>query len=91
MHVLNDLSVLLTTLPAGAGPTPHAGMNFHLPRSGLALPQLGAGAALLAERAHEIALALDVLARSLPELDAQLADGLRAVAAALTTPDTDQS
>ena len=89
MHVLNGLSVLLTTLPAGSDPATHAGMNFHLPRSGLALPQAGAGAALLAERAHEIALALDVLADSIPGLDAKLADQLRAVAAALATPAND--
>ncbi|MGJ9419249.1 ferritin-like protein [Massilia sp. CMS3.1] len=88
MHVLNDLSVLLTTLRASSAPTPHAGMNFHLPRGGLALPQVDAGAALLAERAHEIALTLDVLAISIPGLDAQLADKLRAVAAALVTPAT---
>lgn len=86
MHVLNSLSVLLTTLPAGSDATPHAGMNFHLPRSSLALPQAGAGAALLAERAHEIALALDVLARSVPGLDAKLAEQLRTVAASLVTP-----
>ena len=85
MHVLNELSVLLTTLPASGAPTPHAGMNFHLPRSGLALPQVGAGAALLAERAHEIALALDVLAKSVPGLNAKLAEQLRSVAAALVT------
>lgn len=84
MHVLNDLSVLLTTLPAGAEGTLCAGMNFHLPRSGLALPQAGAGAALLAERAHEIALALDGLAKSVPGLDAKLADTLRTVAQACT-------
>ena len=83
MHVLHELSVLLTHLPAGTGPTPHAGMNFHLPRSALALPQLGAGAALLAERANEIALALDVLAASIPALDAKLAGRLREVAASL--------
>ena len=89
MHVLNDLSVLLTTLPAGGEPRPHAGMNFHLPRSGLALPQVEAGAALLAERAHEIALALDVLGESVPGLDAKLAQQLRDLAAALPTPATD--
>jgi hypothetical protein len=61
-------------------------MNFHLPRSSLALPQAGAGTALLAERAHEIALSLDVLAKSAPGLDAKLAEQLRAVAAALVTP-----
>lgn len=86
MHVLDALSILLTTLPAGAEPAPRAGMNFHLPRSGLALPQAGAGPALLAERAHELALALDVLAASHPALDAKLAERLRDVAAALATP-----
>jgi hypothetical protein len=86
MHVLNALSILLTTLPAGTEPTPHAGMNFHLPRSGLALPQAGAGPALLAERALELALALDVLAASHPALDAKLAGRLREVAAALAAP-----
>jgi hypothetical protein len=61
MHVVHALGVLLTTLPAraGAGAGACAGMNFHLPRSGLALPQREAGAALLAERANEIALALE--------------------------------
>ncbi|MDB5792011.1 MAG: Ferritin-like [Massilia sp.] len=87
MHVVHELGVLLTQLPAGSefGPdaTPHAGMNFHLPRSGLVLPQLGAGAALLAERANEIALALDVLAASIPALDAKLAGRLRELGAAL--------
>jgi hypothetical protein len=87
--VLNELSVLLTTLPAGGAPTPHAGMNFHLPRSGLALPQAGAGAALLAERGHEIALALDALAAAVPGLNAKLSEQLRAVAAALLAPATD--
>ena len=86
MHVLNALGILLTTLPAGTGPIPHAGMNFHLPRSGLALPQAGAGPALLAERAHELALALDVLAAAQPALDAKLAGRLRDVAASLAAP-----
>lgn len=85
MHVVHALSVLLTQLPAGTQPGLHAGMNFHLPRSGLVLPQLGAGAALLAERAHEIALALDALAPSIPGLDARLAGRLRDVAGALAT------
>ena len=86
MHVLHELSVLLTTLPAGSAPGARAGMNFHLPRSGLALPQPGAGAALLAERANEIALALDVLGASVPGLDARLAARLREVAASLAAP-----
>lgn len=86
MHVLHKLSVLLTTLPASTEPSPCAGMNFHLPRGGLALPQRDAGAALLAERANEIALALDVLAASCPGVDAKLASQLRGVAAALVAP-----
>lgn len=86
MHVVHALSVLLTTLPAGGEPTPRAGMNFHLPRSGLALPQREAGRALLAERASEIALALDVLAASVPGLDAALAGALRDLAATLVLP-----
>lgn len=85
MHVLHELSILLTTLPASTEPFPRAGMNFHLPRSGLSLPQRDAGAALLAERANEIALALDVLAASRPAVDAKLADRLREVAASLAT------
>ncbi|SFD14850.1 ferritin-like domain-containing protein [Massilia yuzhufengensis] len=86
MHVVHALSVLLTTLPAGAAPTPCAGMNFHLPRSSLALPQREAGTALLAERANEIALALEALAASQPGLDPALAATLRTVAAALLEP-----
>jgi hypothetical protein len=86
MHVLHNLSIVLTTLPASSQPYPLAGMNFHLPRSGLALPQREAGAAVLAERANEIALALEVLSASRPGLDAKLADRLRAVAASLVTP-----
>lgn len=86
MHVVHALSVLLTTLPAGSEPLPCAGMNFHLPRSGLALPQREAGRALLAERANEIALALDALAVSVPGLDAKLAGALRDLAASLVMP-----
>ena len=85
MHVMHALSVLLTTLPAGSAPTPCAGMNFHLPRSSLALPQREAGAALLAERANEIALALDALAASVPGVDPNLAASLRDLAASLVT------
>lgn len=83
MHVVHQLSILLTTLPASRAPSPAAGMNFHLPRSGLSLPQREAGAALLAERANEIALALDALAASHRALDAKLAEQLRAVASSL--------
>ncbi|MDB5919193.1 MAG: Ferritin-like [Massilia sp.] len=86
MHVLHDLSTVLTTLPASTRPSSFAGMNFHLPRSGLSLPQRAAGAAVLAERANEIALALEVVAASCPGLDARLADRLRSVASSLVTP-----
>jgi hypothetical protein len=48
MHVVHSLSVLLTTMPASGDAGPRAGMNFHLPRGGLALPQNAAGALLLA-------------------------------------------
>jgi hypothetical protein len=45
-----------------------AGMNFHLPRSALALPQRHAGAALLAERASELGLTMAALEAQLPHL-----------------------
>jgi hypothetical protein len=83
MHVLHELSMLLTTLPASTEPLPCAGMNFHLPRGGLALPQREVGPVLLAERANEIALELDALASSMTGLNARLADRLRGVAASL--------
>ncbi|HYD95217.1 MAG TPA: ferritin-like protein [Noviherbaspirillum sp.] len=60
MSILKSLGILLTTLPAGEGDT-RAGMNFHLPRSTLALPQPHAARAVLAERAGEIAKALAAL------------------------------
>ncbi|VXC11334.1 ferritin-like protein [Massilia sp. 9I] len=83
MHVLHALSSLLTTLPASSEPLPCAGMNFHLPRSGLALPQSEVGPVLLAERANEIALALDALSDSVDGLDRKLSAQLREVAASL--------
>jgi hypothetical protein len=91
MHVLHELSTLLTTLPASTEPLPCAGMNFHLPRGGLALPQREVGPGLLAERAHEIALELDALAVSITGLNAKLADRLRAVAASLLDSGTVES
>jgi hypothetical protein len=91
MHVLHELSTLLTTLPASTEPLPCAGMNFHLPRGGLALPQREIGPLLLAERAHEIALELDALASSITGLHAKLADRLRAVAASLLDSGTVES
>ena len=68
MSVVKTLSVLLTTLPASAGAQEAAGasalrasMNFHLPRSTLALPQRAGGLALLAERARELAGAASLI------------------------------
>jgi hypothetical protein len=86
MHVVHALSVLLTTLPADAEDGPCAGMNFHLPRSSLALPQRAAGAALMRERAHEIAQALDRLAEVVPDLPPTLAAQCRALADSLASP-----
>ncbi len=84
MHVINSLAVTLTTLPADAGGTLRAGMNFHLPRSALALPQRHAGTVLMAERANEIALALDVEAARTDAVDATLAARLRDIASQLS-------
>jgi hypothetical protein len=83
MHVIDTLAVALTGLPADAGGDLRAGMNFHLPRSALALPQKHAGTVLMAERASEIALALDAAAAAIPALDASLAARLRDIAAQL--------
>ena len=83
MHVINSLAVALTTLPIDTSGEQHAGMNFHLPRSALALPQRHAGTILMAERANEIALALDTAAAAIPAVDAALAGKLRTIAAQL--------
>ena len=83
MHVINSLAVALTTLPADGEGKLRAGMNFHLPRSALALPQRHAGTRLMAERALEIALALDDAAASLPVLDPALGAQLRDIASQL--------
>ncbi len=83
MHVLHQLALTLTLLPASDKGDQCAGMNFHLPRNGLALPQREAGMALLSERAHEIALALEVLRRDIPSLSPALAEQLRDVALTL--------
>lgn len=69
MHIIDKLAVTLTTLPLERGSSLNAGMNFHLPRSALGLPQRHAGAALLAEPAHEIGLALAAVEPSLPPLN----------------------
>ncbi|MDB5770834.1 MAG: Ferritin-like [Burkholderia sp.] len=82
MSVVKSLAVVLTTLPAGNdGKT--AGMNFHLPRSTLALPQREAGPALLAERAREIAGEIEAAANWVPAIDPKLAKQLYALAGRL--------
>lgn len=86
MGLVRSLAGLLTTLPADHGPGT-AGMNFHLPRSTLALPQRHAGKVLLAERAREIADALDRLAIEIPGLDKSLAKRLISVAERLDKGD----
>ena len=68
MHLIDKLAVALTMLPVGEQGSATAGMNFHLPRSALALPQRHAGAALLAERASELGLAMAALEQQLPQL-----------------------
>ena len=83
MHAFDSLAVLLTTLPADGNAQVNAGMNFHLPRSALALAQRHAGAALMAERANEIALALSSMENSGPKVPAKLSQNLRDVAARL--------
>jgi hypothetical protein len=81
MAVMKSLAVQLTGMPATAGDdAPRAGMNFHLPRSTLALPQRRAGTALLAERAREIADALSALAAEVPGADRSLSDRLASIA-----------
>jgi hypothetical protein len=82
MSVMKSLAVLLTTLPAN-GSAQTAGMNFHLPRSTLALPQRCAGTALLAERARELAEALDGLGREFTGVDKSLASRIRPIAGRL--------
>ena len=82
MHVIDTLAVALTRMPVEHGASVTAGMNFHLPRSSLALPQRHAGAALMAERANEIALALASAEQRNADL-VGLARRLRDVAASL--------
>lgn len=84
MSVLKALGTLLTTLPAD-NKGPHAGMNFHLPRSTLALPQSHAAATMLSERASEIAAALRTLG-ALAGDAAPLAEKLFAIAHRLPDP-----
>lgn len=84
MGVVKSLGILLTTLPANDGPEA-AGMNFHLPRSTLALPQRHSAKLLLAERAREIAQAIKSLALEVPGLDKSLAGKMESIADTLTS------
>jgi hypothetical protein len=87
MSVVKALGICLTTLEAGTGDGRTAGMNFHLPRSTLALPQPHASMAILAERAREIATALRAV--QIAGFEAlSLAEQLDAVAARLEDSQT---
>lgn len=57
MSVVKTLSTTLTSFPANNNGTGAASMNFHLPRSTLALPHREGALALLSERAKELAAA----------------------------------
>jgi flagellar motor switch protein FliM len=81
MSVVKTLGILLTTLECGKDGM-SAGMNFHLPRSSIVQPQAHAGAAMLSERASEIADALAKLEQQLP-IDPSLPPRLRKVAQGL--------
>jgi len=84
MSVIKSLAGLLTTLAANANrPQETAGMNFHLPRATLALPQREAGSTLLAERADEIGHTLAALIEETRLADTSLARKLHSVAEAL--------
>jgi hypothetical protein len=84
MSVMKSLAGLLTTLAASPDrPQETAGMNFHLPRATLALPQRAAGTILLAERANEIGNTLAALMEETRLADTSLARKLHSVADAL--------
>lgn len=83
MGVVKSLGILLTTLPANQTLV-GAGMNFHLPRSTLALPERHSGKAVLAERAREIGCALQGLEPTVTALGSGLAARMSAVAKDLT-------
>ena len=88
MSVMRSLAGLLTTLAANADqPQQTAGMNFHLPRATLALPQRQAGTTLLAERANEIGNAVAALMEEIQQTDTSLAQKLHSVADALRAID----
>lgn len=92
MSVMRSLAGLLTTLAANAvQPQQNAGMNFHLPRSTLALPQREAGSTLLAERANEIGITVAALMEETGWADASLAEKLHSVAEALRSNQTNTS
>lgn len=92
MSVMRSLAGLLTTLAANAvQPQQNAGMNFHLPRSTLALPQREAGSTLLAERANEIGNTVAALVEETGWADTSLAEKLHSVAEALRSNQTNTS
>ncbi|HZW12532.1 MAG TPA: ferritin-like protein [Noviherbaspirillum sp.] len=78
MSVVKSLGTLLTTLPANESGI-CAGMNFHLPRSTLALPQPHAATAVLAERASEIAKELNALGDHVGDIAVPLARKLMTI------------
>jgi L-cystine uptake protein TcyP (sodium:dicarboxylate symporter family) len=82
MSVMKSVALLLTTLPADKSGL-CAGMNFHLPRSTLALPQREAGTAMLAERAREISDALNALGNEIAGVDRSLPQRLISIAETL--------
>jgi hypothetical protein len=84
MSVMRSLAGVLTTLTANANrPQETAGMNFHLPRATLALPQREAGTTLLAERANEIGNTVAALVEETGLGNTSLAKKLHSVAEAL--------
>ena len=92
MSVVKSLAGLLTTVTANANrPQETAGMNFHLPRATLALPQRAAGTILLAERANEIGNTLAALMEETRLADTSLAQKLHSVAKALSTNQSNRS
>jgi hypothetical protein len=84
MSVMKSLAKLLTTLTANANHGDEtAGMNFHLARATLALPQRDAGSSFLAERANEIGNALAALAKDTQLIESFLSQKLHSIADAL--------
>ena len=88
MSVMRSLAGLLTTLAANPKWPEHtAGMNFHLSRTTLALPQREAGSTLLAERANEIGTTIAALVEETQWEDTSIAKKMHAVAEALRAID----